>query len=86
MTAVNPLKAYVPVVARFDKVGRVVPMSIEWEDGRIYRIERVLEARRAASLKAGGRGTRYRIRMENGQETFLFYEDRAWFVERKCSR
>ncbi|MBQ8975488.1 MAG: hypothetical protein IJ072_07200 [Oscillospiraceae bacterium] len=79
----SALKAYVPVVARFDKVGRMIPMSIEWEDGRIYNIERVLDIRRAASLRAGGMGTRYRIRMENGKETFLFYEDKAWFVERK---
>ena len=83
MKSNNPIKAYVPVVARFDKSGRITPLSIEWEDGRIYTIERVLDMCRAASLKAGGIGTRYHVRMANGQQTYIFYEDKAWFVERK---
>ena len=79
----NSIKTYVPVVARFDRSGRMTPLSVEWEDGHIYNIERVLDICRAASLKAGGIGTRYRVRMANGQETYIFYEDKAWFVERK---
>ena len=79
----KPVKTYVPVVARFDRLGRVNPMSVEWEDGRVYNVERVLDVCRAASLKAGGAGIRYRVRMANGQQTYLFFEEKAWFVERK---
>lgn len=49
-------------------------------DGRAFRIDRVLEVRRAASLKAGGVGWRYKCRIQ-GRERYLFYEDPAWFVE-----
>ena len=35
-----------------------------------------------ASLKVGGFGERYLIRI-NGQETYLFFEFDKWFVERK---
>ena len=75
-------KVYVEVVARFDADGNVTPLSITWEDGRVYEIDRVLDARRAASLKAGGIGIRYRCRIA-GKETYLWYEEPRWFVEGK---
>ena len=40
--------------------------------------------RRAASLKAGGAGTRYTVRIGRS-ETYLFNEDGRWFVERRES-
>ena len=52
----NRAKVYVGVDARFDTEGRIMPLSITWEDGRVYGIDRVLDMRRAASLKAGGAG------------------------------
>ena len=35
------------------------PVSIGWEDGRIFEIDRIPDIRKAASLKAGGPGIRY---------------------------
>ena len=58
----NRAKVYVGVDARFDTEGRIIPLPITWEDGRVYGIDRVLDMRRAASLKAGGAGTRYTVR------------------------
>lgn len=75
-------KVYVAVSARFDKDGRILPMSITWEDGREYEIDRVLDVRRAASLKAGGAGIRYSVRIGR-TETYLFLEEDRWFVERR---
>ena len=72
------------VDARFDTDGRIMPLSITWEDGRVYGIDRVLDMRRAASLKAGGAGTRYTVRIGRS-ETYLFNEDGRWFVERRES-
>lgn len=78
------IKRYVAVVSQTDEDGRVTPLSIMWEDGRIFRIDRVLDRRRASSLKTGGTGIRYLVRVM-GNETYLFYENPRWFVEAKIS-
>lgn len=73
-------KKYVEVTARFDTEGRVFPLKILWEDGSSYFIDKVLDVRPAASLKAGGAGIRYTCRI-NMTEKFLFLEESRWFVE-----
>ena len=73
-------KKYVEVTARFDTEGRIIPLKILWEDGSSFFIDRVLDIRPAASLKAGGAGIRYTCRI-NLQEKFLFLEENRWFVE-----
>lgn len=75
-------KAYVSVTARFSPEGIIIPISLRWETGRIYEIDRILDIRRAASLKAGGTGIRYTVRIGR-QETFLFLDENRWFVERR---
>ena len=64
------------------KYKKVQPLSLLWEDGTVYEIDRVLDVRRAASLKAGGMGIRYTVRI-NGKQSYLFYEEPRWFVEAK---
>lgn len=78
----NRRKTYVEVTARFDEAGAMTPLSIRMPDGRSFEITRVLDMRRAASLKVGGIGTRFLIEV-NGKRTYLFFEDPAWFVEEK---
>lgn len=73
-------KMMVEVIARFDKEGKITPLTVVWEDGRRFEIDRVLEARRAASLKAGGIGIRYTC-MIGGKSAYLWYEGPCWFVE-----
>lgn len=75
-------KVYVEVVARFDTEGNIMPISVTWEDGTAYEIDKVLDKRRAASLKAGGIGIRYTCSILN-QQSYLYYEDPKWFVEGK---
>ena len=75
-------KTYVAVVARFEADGALRPLEIIWEDGRVYSVDRVLDVRQAASLKAGGHGIRYTCRIA-GRETYLFLEKNRWFVERR---
>ncbi len=72
-------KVFVPVMVQYDIEGKMTPIAIEWEDGTIFEIDKVLDVRRAASLKAGGQGIRYTIRIGN-RETYLFYENPNWFV------
>ena len=75
-------KVWVDVTARFDADGKITPLSITWEDGRLYEIDRILDVRRAASLKAGGSGIRYTVRIGH-TETYLFLEEDRWFAVRK---
>ena len=84
-------KVYVSVHVAFDEDGNMRPAFLTWEDGTKYEIDRVVECCRAASLKAGGCGDRYTIRV-GGKETYLFFEHNPtqnsncvgrWFVERR---
>ena len=81
----NYKKRYVDVIARFDPDGKIIPIKINWHDGSVFFIDRVLDIRRAASLKAGGAGIRYTCRI-NGKETYLFLEESRWFVEEICPK
>ncbi|MGI6106154.1 MAG: hypothetical protein ACOYD7_08245 [Raoultibacter sp.] len=74
------VKKYVDVIAKHDSDGNVTPLSITWEDGRSFEINRILDRRQAASLKVGGNGMRFLVRVGE-TETFLFYEGPKWFVE-----
>ena len=73
-------KKYVEVTARFDTEGRIIPLKILWEDGSSFFVDKVLDVRPAASLKAGGAGIRYTCRI-NRLEKYLFLEENRWFVE-----
>lgn len=70
----------VEVGAVFSREGRITPVMLWWPDGRSFSIDRVLDVRRAASLKGGGIGLRYTCRIR-GKERYLFYENPTWFVE-----
>ena len=73
-------KVYVEVYARYQREGGILPLKVVWADGRIFPIDKVLDIRPAASLKAGGAGLRYTCRIGR-QETYLFLEENRWFVE-----
>ncbi len=75
-------KVYVAVVVRYSPEGELKPLSVQWEDGRSFSIDRILDVRRAASIKAGGAGIRYTVRIGR-HETYLFLEEDRWFVQRR---
>lgn len=75
-------KVYVEVTAKFDTEGNITPLSVTWEDGTVYEIDRILDKCRAASLKAEGIGMRYTC-LISGRQSYLYYEEPRWFVERK---
>lgn len=83
-------KVYVGVKVAFDETGRMRPVSIRWEDGRKYMIDRVTDIKQASAMRCGGQGDRYTIWVNNHQ-TYLFFERNAsltgdnigrWFVEK----
>lgn len=84
-----PHKIYVEVIVSFDRGGKMTPHRIRMENGEVYSIDKIRDARPRASLKAGGQGMRYTIVIE-GRESFLFHEQMEgehqcgrWFVEEK---
>lgn len=80
----NPCKRYVKVRADFEWDGSIRPLLFRQEDGPACRIDRIMDVRQAASLKAGGQGTRYVCEAE-GKIIVLFYDDPYWFVERDAA-
>ena len=74
-------KTYVKVLTEIDENGKKTPKIINF-DGVCYIVDRVLECKRCASMKVGGVGERYTIRI-NGQTTYIYYEENKWFVEEK---
>lgn len=77
-------KTYVEVTARFTTDGKILPIKILWSDGSTFFIDKVLDIRPAASLKAGGAGIRYTCRIL-GLERYLYLEETKWFVEEICN-
>ena len=87
------IKVYVDVTARFNSEGVLIPLSLTWENGEEFEIDRVTDIRQAAAMKAGGQGDRYTIWIRNRQ-SYLFFERSTnltgnnigrWFVERRES-
>ena len=79
---INLCKVIVDVILKHSKEGIITPLMIIWEDGRKFHVDKVLDIRRAASLKAGGYGIRYTCRICN-KTTYLWLDHNIWFVERK---
>ena len=73
------MKQYVSVTAKFDPDGNIMPLTINWDDGRVFDIDRITDIRYAASLKAGGAGIRYTCRIKQTEKD-LFLEDNRWFI------
>lgn len=75
------MKTYVKVTAEHWPDGQIKPVSITWEDGRVFPVDRVLDVRMAASLKAGGQGIRYTCRI-SGKQVYLYDDEGKWFIEK----
>lgn len=82
----NDYKAYVEVNADHMPDGSVFPRSFVWEDGQRYEIDKIISVCPAASLKGGGVGLRYTIRIQ-GKVRFMYLEEdnsiHRWFMERR---
>ena len=73
-------KVYLEVTAKHDIEGRVTPLAIKWPNGRLFEIDKVIDARKAAALKAGGSGMRYTCKI-SGKEVLLFCSEGKWFLD-----
>ncbi|MBR2909901.1 MAG: hypothetical protein IKC11_06150 [Clostridia bacterium] len=71
---------YISVIAKMSSTGKVSPLSIIWEDGREFSIDKIIDCRPKASTKGGGKGLRYTVKIK-GQEKYLFLNEYLWFIE-----
>lgn len=76
----NPCKRYVKVRADHTIDGKTRPLLFREADGPTCRIDRILDTRQAAALKAGGQGIRYVCEVE-GRVILLYFDDPYWFIE-----
>ena len=70
----------ISVIAIMNDSGQVVPLSIIWNDGRKFDIDRVYDIRKKASTKGGGMGLRYTCEI-SGKRKFLWLDGYVWFIE-----
>jgi hypothetical protein len=77
-------KKYVKVDATITELGQLIPRKIYYDELHVYEIDKVLEVRKAVSLKVGGVGLMYRVRICN-KETRIFFDDYLFkfFIENK---
>ena len=74
-------KKYVKVYLEIDESGKKLPRSIVYND-EVFEIDRVIDMKQAVSMKVGGVGERYKVRIR-GKETYIYFEKDKWFVEEK---
>ena len=74
-------KTYVKVIVETNELGNKRPITIFFDDKK-FNIDRVLDMKKCASLRVGGVGERYTVRIGNCT-TFLYFENTRWFVEEK---
>lgn len=70
-------KVAVGVLAQFGTSGDIHPVSVTWEDGRVYPIEAVLEQRQA---RTSPERFRYTVRIHS-QNTYLYRSGSRWYME-----
>lgn len=70
------------MIVQYTEDGQITPLAVRWSPEQLFEIDRVLDVRPAASLRAGGSGIRYLCRIK-GRERFIWLEENRWFVETK---
>ena len=70
-------KVPVGVLAQFDADGRLLPVSVTWENGRVYNIDRVLDMRIS---RANHANRRYDVVIHT-QQAYLYRTGDRWYME-----
>ena len=73
-------KTFVKVTAEHDTDGKTKPLALTWTNGKQYEIDRITDVRQAPSLRGGGLGMRYTVKIR-GKEVYLFEDEGRWFLE-----
>lgn len=76
-------KVYVEVTVNIDPNGNKRPLTVKFQNHKLYQIDRLRHVIDRRASKVGGTGKCYQV-VINGQDTVLFEEDEGkWFVEAK---
>ena len=70
----------VDVMCIYHKNGQIKPVSIIWDNGHEYHIDRILQITAARSGYNGKPGIRFTC-LFGHSERFLFLEEGKWFIE-----
>lgn len=78
------VKVYVAVFLYVDCSGSVKPVALEWEDGRKFKIDRVVSERTCPAEHVGAVLTRRYAVTIGGRQKVLYHEMHSgkWFVEK----
>lgn len=74
-------KVYVEVTVACLKDGSMRPLSFTWDDGREFKIDKVLAVRKGNSLKIYAPGMRYYCKTGK-RRYYLYYDGKRWYVEK----
>ena len=70
-------KVYVQVDSKKTDNGAIEPLTISWQDGRIWNIDRVIHS--CASLDGDYEGIRYTV-IIGSAEKYIYRTGHAWYV------
>ena len=78
------MRKNISVICKLDKNGKVTPLNIIWENPdeteSIFEIDKVIAIDKKASLKGGGMGLRYTLKIK-GQVKYIWLDGYFWFIE-----
>ena len=74
------MRKNITVIAKMQDDGKIIPLTILWNNEKSFEIDKVLDIRKKASTKGGGKGLRYTCKIL-GHERYLWLDDYIWFVE-----
>lgn len=77
-------KVYVAVYLRISEDGKMKPVAIEWTDGKLFEIDKILDERNAPPEHTGGVLTRkYKVFIKCKEKIiYLDKQTNRWFVEK----
>ena len=72
-------KRYIDVELLQQKDGTIIPLSLVWNDGRKFNIDKVISKEKRIS-SVGGCGMRFTCLIQ-GKMRYLYLEKDKWFIE-----
>lgn len=74
------MRKNVDMIAEMKKDGTIIPLTLIWDNGKKYGIDRVRDIKKMASTKGGGMGLRYSVTIKQ-YERYIWLDENVWFVE-----
>lgn len=81
---INYEKVYVAMLLRVNDEGYMRPVAVEWTDGTLFDIDKIIYDRNAPAEHTGGALTRKYKVLISGKEKIIYLDKHSnrWFVEK----